>query len=195
MSDEIFQNRYRVPSIRAEWHNYDGGIYFITICTLNREHFFGEIRKVEVSPCCGKCSSYCFEPKMFLTELGKYTDAQFRDIHDHYPYAEIPLWVVMPNHIHAIIIIHNEEIPYDRRNTAKNTKENHRDIATMQGWLSVVVGGLKRAVSHYAKEHSIPFAWQSRFYDRIIHNSKDLNNVALYIENNVVKWGNSCFHK
>ena len=40
---EKFQNRFRIPSARANWHDYNGGIYFVTICTKNREHYFGEI--------------------------------------------------------------------------------------------------------------------------------------------------------
>lgn len=40
---EKFQNKYRVPSARAPWHGYNGGVYFVTICTQNREHYFGEI--------------------------------------------------------------------------------------------------------------------------------------------------------
>ena len=43
MSDDKFQDKYRIDSARAWWHDYDGGAYFITICTENREHFFGEI--------------------------------------------------------------------------------------------------------------------------------------------------------
>ncbi len=40
---EKFQNRFRIPSARANWHDYNGGVYFVTICTKNREHYFGEI--------------------------------------------------------------------------------------------------------------------------------------------------------
>ena len=40
---EKFQNKYCIPSARANWHNYNGGVYFVTICTKNREHYFGEI--------------------------------------------------------------------------------------------------------------------------------------------------------
>ena len=43
MEDNKFRGRYRIPSARAQWHNYDGGEYFVTICTRDREHYFGEI--------------------------------------------------------------------------------------------------------------------------------------------------------
>ena len=71
----------------------------MTFCTKNREHYLGEI----------------LDGKMSLTDVGKFADEQFRNVTEHYPYAEIPLWVVMPDHIHAIVIIDNDKIPYERR--------------------------------------------------------------------------------
>lgn len=92
MSDIRFKNRYRIPSARAEWHDYSGGIYFVTICTHNREHYFGEVADGE----------------MRLSEIGKYVDSQFQNIHCHYSHVQIPLWVVMPNHVHCIVVIEAE---------------------------------------------------------------------------------------
>ena len=89
MSDNRWQNKYRIESARASWHDYDGGSYFITICTKDREHFFGEI----------------VDGEMVLSDIGKYADEQFKNVSSHYPYAEIPLWTIMPNHLHAIVII------------------------------------------------------------------------------------------
>ena len=74
------------------------------------------------------------------------------------------------------------------------TTSLHREIANMQGWLSVVVGGLKRAVTHYANQNQIPFAWQTRFYDRIIRNTHEMNSIANYIDNNVAKWKDDRFY-
>ena len=45
---------------------------------------------------------------MNLTNIGLFADEQFKNVSAHYPYSEIPVWVVMPNHIHAIVIINNE---------------------------------------------------------------------------------------
>lgn len=41
---EKFNNQYRIPSARANWHDYNGGVYFVTICTKNRVHYFGDCR-------------------------------------------------------------------------------------------------------------------------------------------------------
>lgn len=43
MSEEKFKDKYRITSARARWHSYDGGAYFITICTKDMEHYLGEI--------------------------------------------------------------------------------------------------------------------------------------------------------
>lgn len=55
----------------------------------------------------------------------------------------------------------------------------------MQGWLSVVVGGLKSAI---ARINNISFLWRTRYYDRIVRDQNKLNRIADYIENNVVCW-------
>lgn len=93
----LFQNRYRIHTARAEWHGYDGGIYFVTICTAGREHYFGEIETEK-------------EPFMQLSPIGQYANQLMMNITILYPHVEIPLFVIMPNHIHAIIYIDGEAI-------------------------------------------------------------------------------------
>ena len=113
---EKFQNRFRIPSARANWHDYNGGIYFVTICTKNREHYFGEITHCRdvacnvcfriVARCCRDVArNVSTEPQMQLSPIGQYAYEQFMNVKTHYPYAEIPLFVIMPDHIHAIVTI------------------------------------------------------------------------------------------
>lgn len=76
-------------------------------------------------------------------------------------------------------------------NTAHNVPEMMRDmkqIANMQSWLTVIVRGLKSAITKYAHEQRIPFGWQTRFHNRIVRNQDELNRIALYIERNTAKW-------
>lgn len=63
-----------------------------------------------------------------------------------------------------------------------------REIANMQGWMSVVIGGIKSSITKYANSNAIPFSWQSRFYDHIIRDSAEMNSIAEYIENNIAQW-------
>ena len=177
-----FLGKYRKQSARAMWHDYDGRLYFVTICTKERVHYFGEIS----------------ENEMHLTEVGQYVVEQIRNVQVHYNYAKIPLWVVMPNHLHAIVIIDGDNIPYKRRvvktldgsmvESRRATTLQQRGIANMQGWLSVVVGGIKSAVTKFANERGIPFVWQTRFHDHIVRDICEMNQIADYIENNVQKW-------
>jgi REP element-mobilizing transposase RayT len=180
MDNEKFQNRYRIPSARASWHAYDGGAYYITVCTGHREHYFGEINHGE----------------MHLTAIGQYVTNNLQNISTHYPYAEIPLFVVMPNHWHAIVFIDGNKIPYTRRVvendlTGKNAKM--QEIANQSGWLSVCIGGIKSAVTKYARQNNINFEWQSRFYDHIIRDTDEMNRITDYIENNVARWESDNF--
>jgi REP element-mobilizing transposase RayT len=186
-----FQNRFRIPSARANWHDYNGGIYFVTICTKNREHYFGEI---------------CTEPQMQLSQIGQYAYDQFMNVKTHYPYAEIPLFVIMPDHIHAIVIIDGENDTC--RDVARNVSTSARNVSTFarnvstgvntqmanisprKNSLAVVIRGVKSSITHYANENNIPFAWQTRFHDRIIRNQDEFDKISDYIEKNVVNWQN-----
>ena len=60
--------------------------------------------------------------------------------------------------------------------------------------LGTVIRGLKARVTHYANEKGLDFAWQSRFHDRIIRDQKDMNETALYVDNNVAKWPEDEMH-
>ena len=178
MSDDRFQNKYRIESARADWHDYDGGSYFITICTKDREHYFGEI----------------VDGEMVLSDIGKYAEEQFKNVSSHYPYAEIPLWTIMPNHLHAIVIIDGNKTKYDRRVVEAWRAASLRDIANLQGWLSVVIGGLKSSITRFANENTLDFSWQPRFHDHIIRDTSELNRVVTYIENNVANWKDDEFY-
>ena len=211
---ERFQNQYRIPSARAPWHGYDGGVYFVTICTKNREHYFGEI----TTDCRDGVHTVSTgmvipESQMQLSPIGQYAHKQFVNVQSHYPYAEIPLFVVMPNHIHAVVVIDGNDTANGENDGAVHCRDGVHTVSTGERWksdfvnvqmqiiskckgrLSVVVGGLKRSITHYANTNNIPFAWQSRFHDRIVRDQDELNRIATYIENNVAQWHWDEFNK
>ena len=191
---DLFQNRYLIQTARAEWHGYDGGIYFVTICTEGREHYFGEIETGT-------------DPFMRLSPIGSFANQLITNITTLYPHIEIPLFVIMPNHIHAIIYIDGEAIwgmnlknvgnNGDAMNTGDNGDAMNR-VSTggatgkrnpmVTNCLGTVLRGLKARVTRWANQNNIPFGWQARFYDRVVRNQNELNNIAEYIENNVVNW-------
>ena len=131
---------------------------------------------------------------MVLSDIGKYAEEQFKNVSSHYPYAEIPLWTIMPNHLHAIVIIDGNKTKYDRRVVETWRAASLRDIANLQGWLSVVIGGLKSSITRFANENALNFAWQPRFHDHIVRDTPDMNRIADYIENNVANWKDDEFY-
>ena len=76
-------------SPRAKWHDYNGAEYFVTLCTKNRLHFFGEV----------------VDGTMQLTDVGKYASHCIMKIGEINPDAEVPIFVIMPNHIHMVIVL------------------------------------------------------------------------------------------
>lgn len=152
-------------SPRATFHDYSGGNYFVTICTHLKKHYFGNIRHEE----------------MILNEIGRCAYMELENIHSHYECVEIPLFVVMPNHIHAIICI-------DGNDKYSGGTNNNRSI------LSVVIGNFKRAVTISARKMNKDFRWQSRYHDHIIRDSSDGNKISEYIETNVARWDCDCFN-
>ncbi|MBQ1835745.1 MAG: hypothetical protein II129_01750 [Paludibacteraceae bacterium] len=183
MSSDLFRNKYRIPSARATWHDYNGGAYFVTICTRDMEHYFGEIVSGEMN----------------MTEIGEYVQQCIKNIPQHNTYANVPAFVVMPNHVHLIVIIDDEnadsicrDVPWRVSTYGKN--ETMQTIANQQGRLSTMIGGFKQSVTRYANANSISFAWQTRFHDRIIRDHDEMNRIAEYIENNVARWESDEFH-
>jgi REP element-mobilizing transposase RayT len=88
--------------------------------------------------------------QIHLSVIGKHLDDNLQNISTHYPYVEIPLFVVMPNHWHAVVFIDSEKTPYIRRNVADSqhstVNETMQDIALINRdgyrWQSVVLNHL-----------------------------------------------------
>jgi REP element-mobilizing transposase RayT len=85
-----FQNKYRIASVRLQkWDYRWNAAYFVTICTQQRDCFFGEI----------------VNEKMKLSETGQLAQFYWCEIPNHFPFVQLGDYVIMPNHIHGIIII------------------------------------------------------------------------------------------
>ena len=167
-------------SPRAFWHDYAGGLYFVTIVTHERRHFFGHISN----------------DQMHLSVIGSYLDQQMLHITLHYHYAQPIKHVVMPNHLHFILYIDHETLPHSKRDTveAQNASDPIDYARQNIGWLSVVVGGIKSSVSKFAHLSEPQFKWQSRYHDHVIRNRDEFKKISDYIDNNVFTWNQDCFH-
>ena len=90
MDKDIFRNKYRIKSIRlSEWDYRNVWYYFITICTKERKHYFGNIK----------------EGGVILSKIWEITQKYRLDIPNHFPHVSLDVFVIMPNHIHGIISI------------------------------------------------------------------------------------------
>ena len=167
----VFRQR---KSPRAEFHNYAGGEYFVTICTHDKKHYFGHIK----------------DGKMFLSPIGKIAHKLLTGLSSHYSYADIPLFVVMPNHIHLIICINNA-----KKVSEITIPQESEDIIMQRPPLSIVIGGFKQSVTMQARANNMEFGWQSRYHDHIIRNSNNEKlRITDYIKNNVINWDKDCFY-
>jgi REP element-mobilizing transposase RayT len=106
MMNDKFHDRYRIPSARLKGWDYGrNGIYFITICTAGHQCYLGEIT----------------DGKMLLSEMGKVVYQNWKLIPSHFPFTELADFVVMPNHIHGIIIVDKMDdglmLPFLKRET------------------------------------------------------------------------------
>lgn len=99
---ELFKNKYRIPSARLQTYNYASqGMYFVTICTKFMQHFFGKIIT----------DSKTNKARLDPTEIGKIAESEWYKSFELRPDMNLDIgeFIVMPNHIHGIIIIGKNE--------------------------------------------------------------------------------------
>lgn len=171
-----FQNKYRIDSARLKgWDYSTNAAYFVTICTRNREHFFGKINNGIMS----------------LSSLGEIVDQEWLKSVALRPDMNLSLgeYVIMPNHFHSIIFIGENEF-----NTHTNTNNTGNAFGPQSKNLASIMRGFKSAVTTFARKNDLPFDWQPRFHDHIIRNEIEYNRISNYIINNPSKWNEDKFN-
>ncbi len=146
--------------------------------------------------------------RMMLSEIGMIAEKCWIEIPCHFPFIELDEHVIMPDHVHGIIIINkNDNVgtqdvktqdvgtqkvgtqaveTQDRASLLQNVPKPNR-FSPQSKNLGSVVRGFKIGVKKWAVANDISFEWQPRFYDRIIRSDKELYNVRNYILNNPLK--------
>jgi REP-associated tyrosine transposase len=151
------------------WNYSQNGYYLVTICTNNKEKHFGQIINYEAS----------------LSLMGDIAQIYWKKIPEHYPFVNLDAFIIMPNHIHGIIIIDKSD----------NTVETGYIPSLQNNTLGNIVGGFKAAVTRWCRGNGYnEFSWQPRFYDRIIRNECELFNIRKYIVYNPYKWENDKYY-
>jgi len=185
---EKFKGKYRIESARLQnWDYASSGLYFITICTADRQHFFGEVEG----------------GVMQLSEIGEIAKEHWCEIPGNFPFADLNEFVVMPNHIHGIIVINNAKDVIDGRDAINRVSTN--DNTQMHGGvtgpnnpmlsdnLSRIIRWYKGRVTFETRKIHADFMWQSRFHDHIIRNNESYCRIRDYIRNNPSTWDEDKF--
>lgn len=187
---------------RADWHDYNGGIYFVTICSHDKRHIFGKI------------SGGVFYP----TELGELVKQHIQLIPQHHPDTTLLNYVVMPNHVHMVLSVGTRLIASLPTRTSSEPTQKPSVTSTVtnnpgclrppmhgeatadfhhNSRLAIIVGALKAGITRTARTRliaSLP-CWQSRYHEHIIRNQRAFENIMSYIDNNVANWNRDCFYK
>jgi len=173
----LYKDRYRAASTRLKDFDYtSAGYYFVTVCTRDRECLFGDVH----------------DGIMDFSSVGKIVRTFWSEIPVHVPGVELDEFVVMPNHIHGIVMIREKSC----RNVACNVSTDNVSTITSElakispkpGSLGVIIRSFKSAVTNWCRKYNHDFAWQPRFYDEIIRNEQMLEKVREYIRNNPMQW-------
>lgn len=176
-------------NIRLKGYDYSSkGLYFITICTKDRHHYFGETdnQKFEYSAIGGIAYTY------------------WHEIPKHFKNVRLGEFVIMPNHIHGIIEIAGPrhgvapqsslESPVGPSHGMANGMANLNQFGkTIPGSISAIIGQFKSSVTRWCNKNDFNFAWQSRFHDHIIRNEPEYTRIEQYIINNVANWRDDKF--
>ena len=160
-------NRHHRRSIRLKGYDYSkAGCYFVTICTKNREMLFGKI-----------------------------VEYTWFDLPNHIDTVKLDVFTIMPNHVHGIIVIKNDNV--DIENDSINgsgmvrvgseptlTKRKHHPLTEIIRQFKTFSA---RRINKKRNISGIP-VWHRNYYEHIIRDGKELNRIRFYIENNPVNW-------
>ena len=221
MTTDKYKGTYRIPS--ARWRDWDYGSnasYFVTVCTAHRVRYFGDIADGE----------------MTMSAIGQRAYDCWLQIPAHFPFVLLGAFVVMPNHVHGIIVIDKhgdvetqnfasppQQCQQRRNENMMNAPVETQNFASLQQqqchsentvnvsatvpskWqqnkfgpqsqnLGSIIRGFKIGVTQHANQNAIPFAWQTRFHDRVIRNYDELTRTEQYIDTNISNWYDDEFY-
>jgi REP element-mobilizing transposase RayT len=160
-------DKHHRRSVRLRDYDYtQAGAYFVTICTYRRVCLFGDM----VNGC------------MQLNDCGQIVTAHWDDLVNHYPHVELDVFVVMPNHVHGIIVL-TDNVGAGLKPAPTTTTRHHG--------LPEIVRGFKtfssRRINYLRKMPGQP-VWQRNYYEHVIRSEEELDRIRQYILDNPAKW-------
>ena len=158
---------------RLKGYDYShNGAYFVTICTKDKACILSRVVGRGLAPA-----------ETVLTEMGVLIERQILDLQERYPFLTIVKYVIMPNHLHAIL-------QFDGEKVGASTVEASAAGASPRPTLSDVICAFKSLATHSAGQK----IWQTSFHDHIIRDENDLLTHWRYIEDNPLRWADDDYY-
>jgi putative transposase len=135
----------------------------VTVCTRNRECIFGNV----------------VDGSMVLNDAGRMVQSAWDALPTHFQHVELDQFVIMPNHIHGIIVLTDGSVgaglprPYKKR--------------TLGQMVAYLKYRSTKQINQHRDSPGVPL-WQRNFYERIIRDEAELNRIREYIRNNPLNW-------
>lgn len=173
-------------SIRLPDYDYTTpGVYFVTICTYQKQCLLGQVSGNQVS----------------LTLAGQVVARCWEALPRHFHNLEIDQFIVMPNHLHGVLMLQAHDtsgvqsLEADRTNGCSHPRAQSasRDVpnGTRSSSIGAIVQNFKsvsaRKLNRMHPATATP-VWQRNYYDRVIRNEAELQRIREYIENNPLAW-------
>jgi putative transposase len=173
--------KHHRKSIRLQGYDYSQpGAYFVTVVAFERKYLFGDIVNGE----------------MKLNQFGMIVRHAWHDLPKHYQHVEPGIFCIMPNHVHAIIVL----IDDGRGGSSKITEASPKSLKTRpyeinkRHPLPEIIRAFKsfsaKRINKLRGTTGVP-VWQRNYYERIIRNSREMDNISRYIESNPLTWMNN----
>jgi len=162
-------------SIRLQGYDYSqAGAYFLTICMKNRQCLFGDVVDVE----------------MRLNDAGGIAQQCWNEIPIHFPHVELDEFVIMPNHVHGIVVIADAAVGAKNFSPLQTTPQRttQRPCGTSKTIGSIVRGfkiGVTKWMHQSTNFHDI---WQRNYWEHIVRDETEMNRIRQYIHNNPAQW-------
>jgi REP element-mobilizing transposase RayT len=160
---------YRKQNRLVEYDYSNSGAYFITICTKDRDLILWDEEYLNVGE-----AAYSL-PQIILSPIGEMVQKIVLNIPDVYKNVSVDAYVIMPNHIHMIILLQEDGTPWAASPTIS---------------ISKIINSFKTITS---KQYGQSL-WQRSFYDHIIRDQKDYDKIKEYIHSNPLQWQNDCYY-
>ena len=173
-------NKHHRRSIRLPGYDYaQPGAYFVTVCVQGRGCLFGDIAGDEMVP----------------NEAGRMVSAWWYELPRKFPSCDPDVLVVMPNHIHGVIVIREGPVGADQRVRPGSCAHDHTGAHTgaplpriVQWFKTMTTNAYARGVNERGWTPFVARLWQRNYYEHIVRDEDELNRIREYIVNNPRSW-------